>query len=85
MSTRKIKRALISVYDKTGIVDFARALVDEFKIEIISTGGTAKLLKENKIPAQGSVPKRSCTSKSPCTSPGTATARPPTREACGST
>ncbi len=50
MSTRKIKRALISVYDKTGIVDFARALVDEFKIEIISTGGTAKLLEENGIP-----------------------------------
>lgn len=50
MSKIKIKRALISVYDKTGIVDFARALVDEFDIEIISTGGTATLLKENKIP-----------------------------------
>jgi len=47
---RKIKRALISVYDKTGIVEFARALVDEFGIEIISTGGTASLLKENGIP-----------------------------------
>ena len=34
-----IRRALISVYDKTGIVDFARALVEEFGIEIISTGG----------------------------------------------
>jgi len=50
MSKIKIKRALISVYDKTGIVEFARALVDEFDIEIISTGGTATLLKENKIP-----------------------------------
>jgi len=50
MPDRKIKRALISVYDKTGIVDFARTLVDEFGIEIISTGGTAKLLKENGIP-----------------------------------
>jgi len=50
MADRKIKRALISVYDKTGIVEFARALVDEFGIEIISTGGTAKLLKENGIP-----------------------------------
>lgn len=50
MSNIKIKRALISVYDKTGIVEFARALVDEFDIEIISTGGTATLLKENKIP-----------------------------------
>jgi len=50
MAERKIKRALISVYDKTGIVDFARALVDEFGVEIISTGGTATLLKENGIP-----------------------------------
>ncbi len=50
MSERKIKRALISVYDKTGIVEFARALVDEFGVEIISTGGTANHLKENGIP-----------------------------------
>ncbi len=50
MSAPEIKRALLSVYDKTGIVDFARALADEFKIEIISTGGTARLLKENDIP-----------------------------------
>jgi phosphoribosylaminoimidazolecarboxamide formyltransferase/IMP cyclohydrolase len=50
MAERRIKRALISVYDKTGIVDFARALVDEFGVEIISTGGTAALLKENGIP-----------------------------------
>lgn len=50
MSEHKIKRALISVYDKTGIADFARALVEEFGIEIISTGGTAKLLKESGIP-----------------------------------
>ena len=50
MAERRINRALISVYDKTGIVDFARALVDEFGMEIISTGGTAALLKENGIP-----------------------------------
>ena len=50
MADRKINRALISVYDKTGIVDFARALCEEFGIEIISTGGTAALLKENGIP-----------------------------------
>jgi AICAR transformylase/IMP cyclohydrolase PurH/REP element-mobilizing transposase RayT len=50
MSQWTIKRALISVYDKTGIVDFARTLVGEFGIEIISTGGTAKLLKECGIP-----------------------------------
>ena len=45
-----IKRALIAVYDKTGIADFARTLVDEFGIEIISTGGTAGHLKEAGIP-----------------------------------
>jgi phosphoribosylaminoimidazolecarboxamide formyltransferase/IMP cyclohydrolase len=50
MTVGKIKRALISVYDKTGIVEFAQTLVDEFGIEIISTGGTASLLKENGIP-----------------------------------
>src|SRR5215470_12117796 len=50
MAHAKIKRAIISVYDKTGIVEFARALVDEFGIEIISTGGTAKHLKESGIP-----------------------------------
>jgi phosphoribosylaminoimidazolecarboxamide formyltransferase/IMP cyclohydrolase len=50
MPERRIRRALISVYDKTGIVDFAKALVNEFGIEIISTGGTAALLKENGIP-----------------------------------
>ncbi len=45
-----IKRALISVYDKTGIVEFARALHGEFGIEILSTGGTAKLLRDSGIP-----------------------------------
>lgn len=33
----KIARALISVTDKTGVVDFARTLVDDFGVEIIST------------------------------------------------
>ena len=41
-----IKRALISVSDKTGIVEFARALND-LGIELISTGGTFRLLNEN--------------------------------------
>ena len=41
----KIKRALISVSDKTGIVNFALEL-RKFGIEILSTGGTAKALKE---------------------------------------
>ncbi len=41
---RHIRRALISVSDKTGIVDFAREL-KRFDVEIISTGGTAKTLR----------------------------------------
>ncbi len=48
----KIKRALISVYDKEGIVPFAEMLV-KFGVQIISTGGTLALLKEKKIPATG--------------------------------
>ena len=44
----KIKRALISVSDKTGILDFAKEL-SKFNIEIFSTGGTAKLFRENSI------------------------------------
>jgi phosphoribosylaminoimidazolecarboxamide formyltransferase/IMP cyclohydrolase len=43
-----IKRALISVSDKHGIIDFARGL-KKFNIEILSTGGTAKLLADNGI------------------------------------
>jgi phosphoribosylaminoimidazolecarboxamide formyltransferase / IMP cyclohydrolase len=42
---RKIRRALISVSDKTGVVDFASAL-KSFGVEIISTGGTANALRE---------------------------------------
>ena len=42
---RPIRRALISVSDKTGIVDFARELAS-FNVEIISTGGTAKTLRD---------------------------------------
>ena len=48
----KVRRALISVYDKTGIVDFARALHEEFAVEIISTGGTAKTLTDAGIPVR---------------------------------
>jgi len=43
-----ITRALISVSDKTGVVEFARDLADA-GVEILSTGGTAKLLRENSI------------------------------------
>ncbi|QJW44508.1 bifunctional phosphoribosylaminoimidazolecarboxamide formyltransferase/IMP cyclohydrolase [bacterium BFN5] len=45
----KIKRALISVSDKTGIIEFAQKL-HSFGIEIISTGGTMKTLREAGIP-----------------------------------
>jgi len=44
-----IKRALISVSDKSGIIEFAQNLAS-LNIEILSTGGTAKLLRENNIP-----------------------------------
>ncbi len=46
---KPIKRALISVSDKTGILDIARVL-SERRIEILSTGGTYRLLKDNDIP-----------------------------------
>src|SRR3990167_3150997 len=46
-----IKRALISVSDKTGIAEFARALA-ELNIDIISTGGTSQLLRKENIPVQ---------------------------------
>ncbi|MEM7400256.1 MAG: bifunctional phosphoribosylaminoimidazolecarboxamide formyltransferase/IMP cyclohydrolase [Pseudomonadota bacterium] len=45
MPTRKVRRALLSVSDKTGLVDFAKALV-AYDIELVSTGGTAKTLRE---------------------------------------
>ncbi|MCU1303753.1 MAG: cyclohydrolase / phosphoribosylaminoimidazolecarboxamide formyltransferase [Candidatus Sulfotelmatobacter sp.] len=44
----KIQRAILSVTDKTGLVDFARRLAD-LGIELISTGGTAKLLRDSRI------------------------------------
>ena len=44
----KIKKALISVSDKSNVLELAKSL-SSYDIEILSTGGTAKLLKENKI------------------------------------
>src|SRR5580700_6558096 len=44
----KVRRAILSVTDKTGLVDFARKL-SAFGIELVSTGGTAKLLRESGI------------------------------------
>ncbi len=49
-SNPQIKRVLMSVTDKTGIVDFARALVDEFGVQIISTGGTARTIAQAGVP-----------------------------------
>src|SRR5213078_1234431 len=44
----KIQRAILSVTDKTGLVDFARKLAG-LGVELISTGGTAKLLRDSGI------------------------------------
>ena len=45
---RGVARALVSVYDKTGVVEFARELAS-LGVEIVSTGGTAKLLREGGV------------------------------------
>ncbi len=47
-----VKRALLSVSDKTGLVEFARSLHEEFAIELISTGGTARFLREQGLPVK---------------------------------
>jgi phosphoribosylaminoimidazolecarboxamide formyltransferase/IMP cyclohydrolase len=47
----QIRRALISVTDKTGLTDFARAL-SQLSIDIISTGGTARLLRDSGVPVR---------------------------------
>ena len=47
----KIRRALLSVTDKTGLVDFARGL-SGLGVELISTGGTAKILRDSGIPVK---------------------------------
>ena len=44
----RIQRAILSVTDKSGLVDFARKLA-EFGVELVSTGGTAKLLRDSGI------------------------------------
>ena len=47
----KIQRAILSVTDKTGLADFARKLASH-GVELISTGGTAKLLRDSGIPVK---------------------------------
>lgn len=49
MSNTKIKRALLSVYDKTGLVDLARGL-HELGVELVSSGGSATALTEAGVP-----------------------------------
>src|SRR5215467_12471853 len=46
-----VQRALISVFDKSGVLDFAKRLA-ALKIEILSTGGTAKLLRDSGVPVK---------------------------------
>ncbi len=45
-----MKRALLSVSDKTGLIDFATLLVNEFNYELLSTGGTAKAIRDAGLP-----------------------------------
>ncbi len=47
----KVKRALVSVFDKKGVLDFAKGL-HSLGIEILSTGGTAELLRNNGVPVR---------------------------------
>src|SRR5687767_2597618 len=47
-------RAILSVYDKTGVVDFARGLLElNPGFELFSTGGTEGLLRESGLPVRG--------------------------------
>jgi phosphoribosylaminoimidazolecarboxamide formyltransferase/IMP cyclohydrolase len=46
--SRRIARALLSVSDKSGLIDFARALADS-GVELVSTGGTSKALQDAKL------------------------------------
>jgi phosphoribosylaminoimidazolecarboxamide formyltransferase / IMP cyclohydrolase len=49
---RPIRRALLSVSDKTGLVDFARELVTKYGVELIATGGTKKTLADAGLPVK---------------------------------
>src|SRR5580698_2743689 len=48
---RPVRRALLSVTDKTGLVDFARVLAS-FNVDLVSTGGTARALREAGLPVR---------------------------------
>ena len=46
---KKIKRVLVSVFDKDGMLEFIKSLVNDYNVEILSTGGTGRLLEQNGI------------------------------------
>ena len=48
---RKIQRAILSVTDKSGLVEFAQEL-QKFGVEVLSTGGTARMLREGEVSVQ---------------------------------
>jgi phosphoribosylaminoimidazolecarboxamide formyltransferase/IMP cyclohydrolase len=52
MNLRTIRRALLSVSDKTGLVDFARELVTKYGVELIATGGTRKAVADAGLPVR---------------------------------
>jgi phosphoribosylaminoimidazolecarboxamide formyltransferase / IMP cyclohydrolase len=52
MDLRPIRRALLSVSDKTGLVEFARELVTRYGVELIATGGTRKALADAGLPVR---------------------------------
>jgi phosphoribosylaminoimidazolecarboxamide formyltransferase/IMP cyclohydrolase len=45
-----VRRALISVSDKTGLLPFAKSLHEDFKVQLLSTGGTANFLRDAGLP-----------------------------------
>jgi phosphoribosylaminoimidazolecarboxamide formyltransferase / IMP cyclohydrolase len=49
LTVRGVRRALLAVYDKSGVVDLARGLMD-LQIELVSSGGTAATLRDAGIP-----------------------------------
>src|SRR5262245_21081484 len=49
---RPIRRALLSVSDKTGLVDFTRELATKYGVELIATGGTRKALADAGLPVK---------------------------------
>ena len=76
-----VERALISVFDKTGIVDLAKRLA-ALRIEILSTGGTSKLLREAGVTVRD-VSDFTGWPESPNESPPRWTVRPGTRQLAG--